>query len=142
MPKTKKSTSSSRPKIKVEMTPENKCSFCEGAKCCNYVTQQIETPRAMSDFDTLSWQLTHPGVEAYKDEDGWFILFYTTCQFLGKNGACGIYETRPQMCRDYDNDYCEYDEPAEKNFDIHFDSYETLQKYCRKRFKNWEKRFS
>ena len=37
--------------IKVKMTPENKCSFCEGAKCCHYVTQEIDTPRSRYEFE-------------------------------------------------------------------------------------------
>ncbi len=130
------------PKINVEITSENKCSFCEGAKCCNYVTQAIDTPRSIQEFDTLLWQLTHPNVQAYKDEDGWFLIFFTTCKFLEKDGRCGIYETRPQMCRDYSNDYCEFDSPAEEGFELFFDSYESLLKYCRKRFKKWDKRFT
>ncbi len=125
----------------IKITPENKCSFCHNSKCCTYVTQQIDTPRTKSEFDFLLWQLSHQNVQAYKDEDGWFLMFNTPCQHLLPDGGCGIYETRPQICRDYDNDYCEYDEPAEKNFEVFFDSYETLLKYCRKRFKKWDKRF-
>lgn len=124
------------------ITPENKCSFCYQSKCCTYVTQQIDTPRTKSEFDFLLWQLSHRNIQAYKDEDGWFLMFNTPCQHLQANGDCGIYESRPQICRDYDNDFCEYDEPAEKNFEIFFDSYETLLKYCRKRFKRWDKRFT
>lgn len=125
----------------IEITPETKCSFCHQSKCCTYVTQQIDPPRTKSEFDFLLWQLSHQNVQAYKDEDGWFLMFNTPCQHLLPDGGCGIYDTRPQICRDYDNDYCEYDEPAEKNFEVFFDSYETLLKYCRKRFKKWDKRF-
>lgn len=125
----------------IPITPENKCSFCYNSKCCTYITQQIDTPRTKDEFDFLLWQVSHQNVQAYKDEDGWFLLFNTRCGHLQSDGRCGIYETRPQICRDYDNDYCEYDEPAEKNFEIFFDSYETLLKYCRKRFKKWDKRF-
>ena len=119
----------------------NKCDLCTGSKCCNYVTQEIDEPSKMSDFDTLLWQLAHGNVQAYKDEDGWFLLFYTTCRFLADDGRCGIYETRPQMCREYSNDYCEYDSPAEEGFELFFDSYESLLEYCQKRFKKWDKRF-
>ena len=125
----------------IKISPETKCSFCYNSKCCTYVTQQIDTPRTKGEFDFLLWQLSHQNVQAYKDEDGWFLMFNTPCQHLQPDGGCGIYATRPQICRDYDNDYCEYDEPAEKNFEIFFDSYETLLTYCRKRFKKWDKRF-
>ena len=95
----------------------------------------------MSDFDTLLWQLAHHNVQAYKDEDGWYLIFYTKCRFLEADGRCGTYETRPQMCRDYSNDYCEYDSPAEEGFDLYFDSYDSLLKYCQGRFKKWDQRF-
>lgn len=130
------------PSFNIEVNTDNKCDLCEGSKCCIYVTQAIDTPRTMDEFDTLLWQLAHKNVQAYKDEDGWFLLFYSQCQFLKDNGRCGIYKTRPQMCRDYTNDYCEYDAPAEEGFDLFFDSYESLLKYCQKRFKRWDKRFT
>ncbi len=130
------------PSIEVEVNSDNKCDLCEGSKCCNYITQEIDTPRSMDEFDTLLWQLAHKNNQAYKDEDGWFLLVYTKCQFLQDDGRCGIYETRPQMCRDYTNDYCEYDAPAEEGFELFFDGYDSLLKYCQKRFKRWDTRFT
>ena len=125
----------------VEMTLENKCSFCPGTRCCQYFTQQIDTPRSMADFDHMLWQIAHTGVEIYKDEDGWYLMVFTPCSKLQPDGSCGIYENRPQLCRDYTNDYCEYDAPAEEGFERHFRSFEELDKFCRKRFKTWKKRF-
>ncbi len=123
----------------VQITPENKCSFCVGSKCCNYVTQKIPGPRSKYDFEHLLWQVAHEGVEVYKDEDGWFLLFHTRCRHLRADGRCGIYERRPQICRDYDNDYCEYDAPAEEGFELHFRTYDELNAYCRRRFRRWER---
>ena len=129
--------------IEVKTTdPWDKCSRCPGDKCCSYITQHIDTPRSMDDFDHLAWQLAHANIQAYKDEDGWFLLVMNTCRFLQKDGRCGIYETRPQLCRDYSNDYCELDEPAENSFKYFFRNYEELDAYCRKRFKKWDKRFN
>ncbi len=117
---------------------ENKCSRCIGSKCCTYTTEGLGiTPRSKSDFDHLLWQISHEGVELYKDEDGWFLLLQGKCEHLKENGACSIYNTRPQICRDYENDWCEYDTPAEKHFDLYFRNYHELLKYCKKRFKNW-----
>jgi len=128
--------------VRTEFTSENKCGLCPGTKCCNYITQAIDPPRSISDFDTLLWQLAHQNVQAYKDDDGWFLIFYTRCQFLQDDGRCGTYDSRPQMCRDYSNDFCEFDSPAEEGFELFFDSYDTLLKYCRNRFKTWDSRFS
>ncbi|RMG54863.1 MAG: YkgJ family cysteine cluster protein [Gammaproteobacteria bacterium] len=122
----------------MKITPENKCSFCKESKCCTYVTQQIDTPRSKDDFQTLLWQVSHEGVSAYKDEDGWFLLFDSRCSHLQPDGRCGIYEQRPWVCREHDNDYCEYDAPAEEGFDLYFPDYDSLLAYCRKRFKRWE----
>jgi hypothetical protein len=125
--------------VKVEITSENKCGFCTGSICCTYITQKIPGPRSRRDFDELLWQLSHEHVQAYKNEDGWFLLVNNRCRHLQNDGRCGIYATRPQVCRDHTNDYCEFDAPAEDGFELFFDGYESLLKYCRKRFKNWGK---
>lgn len=130
-----------RPPKGIEITPENKCSYCTGSKCCTYITQAIDTPRAKHDFDHLLWQLSHENIQLYKDEDGWFLLINTPCIHLQEDGRCGIYEDRPAICREHSNDYCEYDAPAEDSFEVFFDGYESLLAYCRKRFKNWDGRF-
>lgn len=125
-----------------KITPENKCSFCRPSKCCTYITQQLETPRSMRDFDHLLWQVSHENINIYKDEDGWYLLVNSPCTHLGKDGGCGIYDERPTICREHSNDFCEYDAPAEEGFELFFDSYKALRKYCRKRFKRWDKRFA
>src|SRR5579863_991816 len=80
--------------IKTTATPcVEKCGLCTNSKCCTYVTQAIAAPRSMSDFDHLAWQLAHPNVEAYKDSDGWYLLFHTVCSHLQSSGRCGIYAT-------------------------------------------------
>ena len=120
--------------------PEDKCGLCTG-RCCTYVTEQIDTPRSMREFDHLLWQVAHEGVEVYKDEDGWFLLFNGRCSHLLDDGRCGIYDERPAICREHSNDYCEYDSPAELGFQLHFRDYESFLRYCRRRFRTWDKRF-
>ncbi len=95
--------------------------------------------RSKADFEHLLWQVLHEGVEAYKDSDGWYLLIHTRCSHLQKNGSCGIYDSRPAICREYENDWCEYDAPAEDGFMLHFRNYEQLLAYCKKRFKRWGK---
>jgi Fe-S-cluster containining protein len=119
---------------------ENKCSRCTGAKCCAYITEALGVaPRSKSDFEHLLWQVSHQGVELYKDDSGWYLLINGNCEHILPNGACGIYEERPLICREYDNDWCEYDAPAEEGFIHHFRNYGELLGYCRKRFKTWGK---
>jgi uncharacterized protein len=82
------------------------------------------------------------GTQAYKDEDGWFLLVNNRCLHLEADGRCGIYETRPQICREHSNDGCEFDGPCGAgDFDLFFPDYAALLKYCRKKFKHWDKRF-
>ena len=127
------------PEIEVQKGSEefNKCDLCTNSKCCTYVTQQIDTPRSKYDFEILLWQVSHNGVGAYKDGDGWFVMFEGRCDHLLADGRCGIYEHRPTICRSHSNDYCEYDAPAEDGFDLYFPDYESLLRYCKKRFKRW-----
>ena len=122
---------------RIKLTPENKCGFCTNSKCCTYITQAIDTPRGKYDFEHLLWQVSHHNVSVYKDDEGWCLLVDTKCSHLLPDGKCGIYDVRPQICRDHSNDYCEFDTNAEKDFDLYFPNYETLLKYCKKRFKTW-----
>ncbi|MGD2117805.1 MAG: YkgJ family cysteine cluster protein [Chromatiales bacterium] len=120
-----------------EIPVDNKCSRCTGTICCTYITEALDTPRSKTDFEHLLWQVSHQGVEIYKDDSGWYLLFQGRCEHILDNGACAIYEDRPPICREYDNDWCEFDEPAEKGFTYYFRNYQELLKYCKKRFKRW-----
>ena len=123
--------------LDVNITPENKCSFCTSSICCTYITQHIDTPRSKKDFEHLLWQISHQHIKFYKDEDGWTLLVETKCSHLQLNGDCGIYHERPSICREHSNDYCEYDAPSEEGFELYFPDYQSLLKYCKKRFKKW-----
>jgi len=120
------------------ITPENKCSFCTKSICCTYITQQIDTPKTKRDYSNLLWQVSHENVSIFKDEGAWNLLIDGKCTHLQPGRGCGIYDSRPQACRDYSNDYCEFDTPAEEGFELYFPTYDSLLKYCNKKFKNWD----
>lgn len=124
--------------IDIEISAENKCSFCTGSKCCTYITDPISTPRSKEDFDYLLWQVSHRNVALYKDNGIWYILIQGECQHLQSDGRCGIYATRPQICRDHTNDYCEFDRDSVEDFELYFPDYPSLLDYCRNRFKKWD----
>lgn len=126
----------------IKVTSENKCSFCTGSICCTYVTQHLDTPRSKEDFRQLLWQVSHQNIKIYKDDDGWTLLVEGSCQHLQIDGGCGIYEVRPEICREHTNDYCEFDAPSEDGFELYFENYHDLLKYCKKRFKSWDKPFA
>jgi hypothetical protein len=120
-----------------DITAQNKCGLCTSSKCCTYITQAIDTPRKKTDFEHLLWQVSHEHVKIYKDSDGWFLLMESRCSHLLANGWCGIYESRPQVCREYSNDYCEFDAAAEDGFELYFQGYQDLLTYCKTRFRRW-----
>jgi Fe-S-cluster containining protein len=117
---------------------DDKCSRCHGSTCCTYATEALGTLRAKADFDHLLWQVSHDNIEAYRDDSGWYLLIRGSCEHLAADGSCRIYARRPQVCRDYSNDWCEFDEPAERHFRHHFRNYHELLAYCRKRFRRWD----
>jgi uncharacterized protein len=84
---------------------------CEGcdAKCCRYVAIEIDKPETREDFENIKWYVCHKNVNVFVDEeDGWYVEFLTPCEFLGENNKCTIYEKRPQICRNYDQDECTF----------------------------------
>lgn len=125
----------------IEVALDKKCSKCKKSICCNSINQKIPTPKTKEDFDHLLWQISHEGINIFKDADGWFLHIETNCSHLLPHGVCGIYETRPWVCREYDNDFCEFDESIKDASEFFFSTHKKLEKYCRKRFKKWDKRF-
>ena len=85
------------------------CDHCT-AKCCRYFALPLDTPTTQRDFDFIRWYLLHDRASVFKEEGDWYLLVHTTCKHLRSDNMCGIYETRPQICRDYTTDKCEYDD--------------------------------
>ena len=115
----------------------SKCDLCTNSTCCTYITQQIDTPRSKYDFEILLWQVSHKNIAIYKDSDDWFLMINSTCSHLEMDGRCGIYNDRPTICRTHDNDFCEYDAPAEDGFELYSQTYNELLEHCESRFKKW-----
>ncbi len=124
-----------------EIKIDKKCKKCTRSICCVTINQKIPTPKTKEDFDHLLWQISHENINIFKDEDGWFLLIDTRCSHLLPGGVCSIYDKRPWVCREYTNDFCEYDESIEEASELYFTTYKQLEKYCRKRFKKWKRRF-
>lgn len=95
----------------------------------------------MRDFDHLLWQVSHRSVHLFKDAEGWFLRIMSDCEHLQTNGHCGIYATRPLVCREHSSDYCELDDSIESSCELYFENHAQLDAYCRKRFRQWERRF-
>lgn len=130
----------------VGLAADHPCFDC--AQCCRYVAIEIDAPTAMHEYDYLIWYLVHPGVSVFVDFDGgWFVKFETRCRHLEPTGMCGIYETRPVICREFDHNECERqlgDEPADKwlstNSDEFLSWFERQRPKAFRRFREWQSR--
>jgi Fe-S-cluster containining protein len=85
------------------------CDHCT-AKCCRYFALAIDAPEEFADFEILRWYLLHGDVAVFTEEDTWYLLVFNVCRHLQADHRCGIYTTRPQICRDYTTDNCEFDD--------------------------------
>ena len=87
------------------------CVLCEQctAACCHYIALPIDEPDTRRDFDDIRWYLMHEGVTVFVEEGDWYIQFRTRCRNLQPDFKCGVYETRPAICREYKAKDCDYE---------------------------------
>lgn len=103
------------------------CNHCK-AKCCQYFALPIDTPTEWQDFDYIRWYLLHERSAIFTDDGSWYLLVQNRCMHLGENNLCGIYENRPQICRDYTTANCEYDD--EWVYDHYWETAEQIEEYA------------
>ena len=103
------------------------CSYCT-AKCCRYFALPIDTPTTWKEFEYLRWFLLHDRATVFTDKDVWYLLVHTTCRHLRPDNLCGIYETRPQICRDYTTAKCEYED--DWVYDHYWETPEQVEEYA------------
>jgi uncharacterized protein len=105
------------------------CEHCTAA-CCRYVALPIDTPETFADFEDLRWYLIHEHTSIFVEDGDWYISFQTACRHLQSDHACGIYETRPRICRAYSTEDCDY-HSGDYNWAHHFTCAEHLDEYLR-----------
>ena len=103
------------------------CEYCT-AKCCHYFALPIDKPTSAEDFDFIRWYLLHEAATVFTEDDSWYLMVHTTCKHLQPDHRCGIYETRPQICRDYKTDTCEYDD--DWTYEQYWETPEQVEEYC------------
>ena len=103
------------------------CKYCT-AKCCQYFALQIDPPETRADFDFIRWYMIHGDVSVFVEDGVWYLMVHNRCDHLQDDNMCGIYETRPQICRDYSTDNCEYDDDA--CYDKLFETPEQMWEYA------------
>lgn len=115
---------------------ENLCEYCTG-KCCRYFALPIDTPTSIRDFDFIRWYLLHERATVFVEDDDWYLLVHTICKHLQEDNRCGIYLIRPQICREYTTDNCEYAD--DWTYDRYFETPEQVAEYMEAVFPdcNW-----
>jgi Fe-S-cluster containining protein len=105
------------------------CEHCT-AVCCQYVSLPIDEPEDHGDFEDIRWYLIHDNVSVYIEDGEWFISFHTPCRHLQPDFRCGIYETRPKICRAYTTENCDY-HSGDYGWEAHFTCPEHLEAYLK-----------
>jgi len=105
---------------------ESLCDYCS-AKCCKYYALPLDEPTETRDWDFMRWYMLHGQTCLFTEEDTWYLLVYTECKHLRADNRCGIYETRPEICREYSTDACEFDDRYV--YDQYFETPEQLTEY-------------
>jgi Fe-S-cluster containining protein len=103
------------------------CSYCT-ARCCRYFAFPVDEPTTWEDFDHMRWFMMHGRVAAFVEDGQWFLMVYADCKHILPDYRCGHYEDRPQICRSYTTDNCEYDDDA--LYDKFFETSEQIWEYA------------
>lgn len=107
------------------------CDSCV-ALCCRYIALPIDNPTDVRDFDNIRWYLMHENVVVFVEKKQWYISFLTRCKHLLPDNRCGVYETRPRICRGYDTGNCDY-HGGDYNYEHLFTSAEQLREFAEKK---------
>ncbi len=104
------------------------CAKC-AALCCRQLALPIDNPETANDYDNVRWYLMHEGVHVFVEDGQWYIAFATRCKHLRDDNLCGVYETRPRICRTYTTDGCEW-HGGEYDYEHLFTSADQLRRHA------------
>lgn len=101
--------------------PEGKtpCDYCNG-NCCRYFALPIDEPENYREYDFIRWFLLHEKASVFREDESLFLLVHNKCNNLDDENRCRVYLKRPQICRDYSSEKCEYMEsiPYQSYFEL------------------------
>lgn len=83
------------------------CEHCAAA-CCRYLAIPLDKPTCARDYDDMRWYIMHQGISVFVEEGDWYLQIQTRCKNLGNDNRCQVYETRPEICREYEPGECDY----------------------------------
>jgi len=86
---------------------ENKklCNWC--TLCCNHLSFVIAIPDNKKKLEKIIRYLLHGAIVFIDNDDEWVAEVGIKCKALNEKWECSIYDTRPEICRDYWQDECE-----------------------------------
>jgi Fe-S-cluster containining protein len=117
-----------RKPLRNELKPgEVLCDHCS-AKCCKYFALPIDEPTSRRDYDFIRWYLLHDRASVFTEDESWYLLVHTDCKHLQSNNLCGIYDSRPAICREYSTKDCEYEDNWV--YDRYFETAEQVSEYA------------
>ena len=94
-------------KLPILTDTESLCDQCVGL-CCRYYAFAIEKPKNKRDFEDIRWYLLHEDSIVFVEDGDWYIQVNRKCKELLPDNRCGIYFTRPTICREYTTKGCDW----------------------------------
>ncbi len=74
----------------------------------------------------------HNDVTVFVEDGDWFVQFQARCHNLGADNRCLVYETRPEICREYEPGSCDY-AGGPYTYDHHFTHAKQIEEFYFKR---------
>lgn len=101
--------------------------------CCTSFYVEMDEPKDRDSIGNALWLMYHEKCRLVLlvESDEWVLEVFLPCRNLQPNRSCGIYENRPQTCRDYERETCEVNKPIERRF---FDEAGQLGEYVKARW--------
>lgn len=87
----------------------------------------MDEPTEQRDFDFMRWFLMHERAAVFTEDNNWYLVVHTNCKHLQPDHRCGIYLTRPEICREYSTKDCEYDD--DWIYDRYFETSEQVSEF-------------
>ena len=122
-------------KVVNEKWRQSICAKCKGL-CCTYITIDIDEPEDDEDLDNIRWFLIHDGISILVEDDRWLLKVDTRCRHLQEDYSCAIYNRRPEACRQYDTENCDYrteKEGLQKGY-REFEDFAPLRRFVKRRW--------
>ena len=85
------------------------CPSACGALCCRYITIEIDPPhKGKVNRDEARWILFHENTHLLREDTSWYVQVDVHCENLTEDQRCAVYHDRPDVCREYETEGCDY----------------------------------